>query len=188
MPMSSEDAPNSNQPDGQAMIAEILALLDKFSDRFDPADSEEWQWIAARSLNPLVTEVMQDATIMMLRVITAIGTLEPVNGITIATQFRIPKGTVSKVTRKLMQRNLVLTETLPQNKKEVYFRLTSLGREVYEVHAAFDQQMARGFTRFLERYSPAELQLLIRVLGDAIAVSFLTLGSQTSSPPGGSSQ
>jgi DNA-binding MarR family transcriptional regulator len=74
--------------------------------------------------------------------------------------------------------DLVIQESLPNNKKEILFRLTPLGREVFEVHRAFDEQMERGFLRFLQHYSVDELRLLTRVLHDATEASFLTLGLQ----------
>ena len=100
------------------------------------------------------------------------------NGATISTQFRIPKGTVSKVTRRLVASKLVRVESLPNNRKEILFRLTPLGRELFEVHRAFDEQMERGFIQFLRRYDASELRLLVRVLRDATEASFLSLGSQ----------
>ncbi len=130
-----------------------------------------------------MVELLQDATITTLRVLDAIGQLEPVNGITISEQFRIPKGTVSKITRRLLAKHLTSTESLPHNKKEILFRLTPLGRELFQVHRAFDEQMERGFIHFLQHYSADELQLLVRVLHDATEASFLTLGLQASSPP-----
>jgi len=62
----------------------------------------------------------------MLHVLDAIGRLEPVNGIIISKQFGIPKGSVSKVTRKLAAKNLIITESIPNNKKEILFRMTAL--------------------------------------------------------------
>ena len=110
--------------------------------------------------------------------IDAIGRTEPVNGITISEQFRIPRGTVSKITRRLLARNLIIQEFLPHNKKEILFRLTPLGREVFEVHRSFDEQMERGFIRFLQRYRAEELYLLMRVLNEATEASFLSLEQQ----------
>jgi DNA-binding MarR family transcriptional regulator len=112
---------------------------------------------------------------MALCVLDAIGQLEPVNGITISKQFRIPKGSVSKATRRLIAKKLITRESLPNNKKEILFRLTPLGRELFHAHRAFDQQMERGFVQFLERYNTDELRLLVRVLHDAIETSFLSL-------------
>jgi DNA-binding MarR family transcriptional regulator len=154
----------------------ILALLGQITKRFESEGNEEWQWLAQHSHNPLIVEFLHDSTATTLRVLDAIGRSEPVNGITISEQFRIPKGTVSKITRRLIARNLISQESLPKNKKEILFRLTPLGRELFQVHRAFDEQMERGFMHFLQRYSADELQLLVRVLQDATEASFLSLG------------
>jgi DNA-binding MarR family transcriptional regulator len=165
------------------LSAQILALLAQVTERFDSEEHEEWQWFAQHSSNPLIVELLRDSSSTTLRVLDAIGRLEPVNGITISEQFRIPKGTVSKVTRRLVAKNLIRQESLPKNKKEILFRLTPLGRELFQVHRAFDVQMERGFRRFLQRYSADELRLLIQVLHDATEASFLTLGLEAPSQP-----
>jgi DNA-binding MarR family transcriptional regulator len=180
---SSPHDPASTYAANDALIAEILTLLAKVTERFESGENEEWRWITQQSHNPLVVELLHDATITTLRVLDAIGRLEPVNGITISEQFRIPKGTVSKITRRLLAKHLISAESLPQNKKEILFRLTPLGRELFQVHRAFDEQMERGFMHFLQRYSAVELRLLVRVLHDATEASFLTLGLQAPSQP-----
>src|SRR5579871_1678362 len=180
MPGSSDDQA-SNRDEIAPLVAQILALLGKATDQSDSEEHGSWQWMAQHSQNPLTVDMIREVSVTAWRVIDAIGRLEPVNGITISTQFRIPKGTVSKVTRRLIAQNLVSTEFLPNNKKEILFRLTPLGREVFEVHRAFDAQMERGIVRFLQRYSADELRLLARILQDATEASFLTLGLQSSS-------
>ncbi len=170
-----------NHDETETLIAHILDLLAKVTERFDSEEHEEWQWLAQHSHNPLIVEILRDSTTKTLRVLDAIGRSEPVNGITISEQFRIPRGTISKITRRLVARNLIRQESLPKNRKEILFRLTPLGRELFEVHRAFDEQMERGFIHFLQRYSADELRLLVRVLHDATEASFLTLGLQASS-------
>jgi DNA-binding MarR family transcriptional regulator len=165
------------------LSARILALLGQVTERFDSDENESWQWFAQHSNNQLIVDLLRDSTTTTLRVLDAIGQLEPVNGITISEQFHIPKGTVSKITRRLVARDLIIQESLPKNKKEILFRLTPLGKELFEVHRAFDEQMERGFLRFLQRYNADELRLLTRVLHDATEASFLTLGLQAPSQP-----
>ena len=180
MAKATDDQPN-DRDDVAALSAEVVTLLAKVTGRFESEGNEEWRWIAEHSHNPLVVEILQDSTVTTLRVLDAIGRLEPVNGITISAHERIPKGTVSKITRRLILRQLISTEYLPNNKKEILFRLTPLGRELFEVHRAFDEQMERGFIRFLRHYAASDLRLLIRVLKEATAASFLDLGQET--PP-----
>jgi DNA-binding MarR family transcriptional regulator len=167
-----------NHTDTGAAIAEIMALLSKLSEQLEPENNETKQWMVQNSQNPKVAEILQDSTLMMLRVLDAIGQLEPVNGITISRQFRIPKGSVSKATRRLITKKLIEKESLPNNKKEVLFRLTPLGRELFDVHRAFDQQMERGLVRFLQKYDADQLQFIVGVLQDSIVTSFLELGAQ----------
>ena len=177
---ASEDH-SSNRDEAGPLIAQVLALLAKVTEKFDSQEGEGWQWLTKHSSNPLIVEILRDSTITTLRVLDGIGRLEPVNGITISTQARIPKGTVSKVTRRLIAQKLISTEALPNNKKEILFRLTPLGSELFQLHRTFDEQMERGFMRFLQRYTPDELRLLVGILEDATAASFLTLGLQAAS-------
>ena len=160
------------------IIAEIMALLPQATEQLEPEHAQTRQWMVQHCPNPVIVDMLQDSTLLMLRVLDAIGRLEPVNGITISKQFQIPKGSVSKTTRRLLTKRLIQQESLPNNKKEILFRLTPLGRELFEVHQAFDQQMERGFIRFLQRYDADELRLLMRMLQDSLKVSFLDLGAQ----------
>jgi len=170
--------PDSPVNDGKnadldSSIAEILRLLGKVTEKLEPDNNEMKQWVAEHFQNPVIVELLQDTTFMMFRVLDAIGQLEPVNGITVSKQFRIPKGTVSKTTRRLIAQKLAVKESLPDNKKEVLFRLTPLGKELFHAHRAFDQQMEHGFIHFLRRYDRTELQFLVRVLQDVAETSFL---------------
>jgi DNA-binding MarR family transcriptional regulator len=160
------------------LITEILALLGAATHQVESQQNESWQWLAeASSQDPLLLKALREMTITSLRVIDAIGRLEPVNGITISTHSGLPKGTISKVTRRLVAQNLVNGAHRLPNHKEIYFRLTRRGRELFTVHRAFDDQMERGIVRFLGRYQSDELRLLVRVLREASETSFLSLGA-----------
>jgi DNA-binding MarR family transcriptional regulator len=180
---SSSDEHSPNREEAQLLIAQVLALLGQVTAKFASQESEGWQWLTQHSPNPLIVDILHDLTPTAMRVLDSIGRLEPVNGITISTHVSIPRGTVSKVTRRLIAQKLVSIESRPNNKKEVWFRLTPLGSELSQVHRAFDEQMERGFMRFLQRYEFDELRLLIRVLREATEASFLTLGLQGPAAP-----
>jgi DNA-binding MarR family transcriptional regulator len=170
---NSDDTHVTSQDDKQPLMVSIMDLLSQLSDRFEPGDQEMKQWMAEHFPNPVLTDLLQETTLMMLRVLDAVGQLEPVNGITISKQFQIPKGSVSKSTRRLIAKKLIVQESLPNNKKEVLFRLTPLGQELFHAHRAFDQQMEKGFIQFMQRYEAHELSFIVRVLRDALGASFL---------------
>jgi DNA-binding MarR family transcriptional regulator len=179
------DAPGNSQDrraDPGSLIPEILGLLSVLSDKFEPGAGEMKQWMARNIANPAVAELLHDTTILGLRTLDAIGRLEPVNGITISKQFGIPKGSVSKITRRLIARNLVTKTALPNNKKEVLFQLTPLGKELFVAHRAFDRQMEQGFVQFLGRYNADELGLVARMLRDLSVTSWLGLKTTLEEP------
>lgn len=172
---SSEDQAE-RQPEFAPLIAQILALLAAAAHKVESEQNESWQWLAEHSHDPLLLQALREMTVTSLRVIDAIGRLEPVNGITISLHSGLPRGTVSKVTRRLIAQNLVSGAHQLRNHKEIFFRLTRRGRELFTVHRTFDEQMERGIARFLERYQLDELRLLVRVLQEAGETSFLSLG------------
>jgi DNA-binding MarR family transcriptional regulator len=169
-------APNKQR---DPIITEIMSLLSQVSEKLEPDNLGMKQWIIENYNNPKIAELLQDSTFMMLRVLDAIGRLEPVNGITIAKQFRIPKGSVSKATRRLIAKKLVKTESLPNNKKEILYRMTPLGKELFQAHRTFDEQMEKSFVQFLQKYDEEELRFMVRVLRDIKEVTFLNLESHS---------
>jgi len=164
--------PSLNKPQ-EAMVEEIMSLLSQSSEKLEPDNLGMKQWIIQNFKSPKIARLLQDSTFMMLRVLDAIGRLEPVNGITISKQFHIPKGSVSKATRRLIAKKLIKSESLPNNKKEILYRTTPLGKELFQAHRAFDEQMEKSFVQFLKKYDQEELSFIVRVLRDFTEVTFL---------------
>src|SRR5215211_1211593 len=163
--------------DTQSMITEIIALLSKVSEKFEPNNLGMKQWMIQSFNNPKITQLLEESTVMMLRVLDASGRLERGNCITISKQSRIPKASVSKATRRLIAKKLIKSESLPNNKKEILYRTTPLGKELFQAHRAFDEQMEEGFIRFLQKYDDEELRFIVSVLHDLTETSFLSPGS-----------
>lgn len=169
----SVSTPPADDPPIIPLPIQIIGLMGKATEHFEPDNNRMKQWMLEKFGDETLVDLLQDTTFIGLRVLDAIGQLEPVNGITISKQYRIPKGSVSKTTRRLVAKKLISQEALPNNKKEILFRLTPLGRRLFEAHRAFDQQMEKGFVRFLQKYEPDELRFIIRLLQDITESSFL---------------
>ena len=86
----------------------------------------------------------------------------------LAESFYMTKGAISKMTKKLIKKGAIENYQKPNNKKEVYFRLTSQGEVIHEVHkqmhkkfnerdkVVFDQISEDQFDvmlNFMEKYS-----------------------------------
>ncbi|WP_339812145.1 MarR family transcriptional regulator [Paenibacillus sp. FSL R7-0189] len=160
-------------PNKDILIKKLIEKIPQLQKRFQSEDDEEKAWLIQNCSNPLIIDFLQDSTVMMLHVIDAIGQLEPVNGTTISKQFGIPKGSVSKITRRLVQQEIIRTEFLPDNKKEVLFLTTSLGKEIFDLHLALHKQMNKGINRFLQRYNTDELLFIIQAFEDTLEASWV---------------
>ncbi|NOU85300.1 MarR family transcriptional regulator [Paenibacillus sp. LMG 31460] len=155
------------------LIKELLETVNEIQLKFQSEDDEEKQWLIQNSPNPVVAELMKEMTVMMLHVLDAIGKLEPVNGITISKQFGISKGSVSKITRRLVDKQIIFFEYLPDNKKEILFRTTSLGKQIYLLHEALHHQIDIGVNRFLQRYNEDELRFLVNAFRETLHTSWI---------------
>lgn len=162
-----------NLPNKDILINKLIEKIPQLQKRFQSEDDEEKEWLIQNCSNPLIIDFLQDSTVMMLHVIDAIGQLEPVNGTTISKQFGIPKGSVSKITRRLVQQEIIRTEFLPDNKKEVLFLTTPLGKEIFDLHLALHKQMNKGINRFLQRYNTDELLFIIQAFEDTLEASWV---------------
>lgn len=86
----------------------------------------------------------------------------------LAESLYMTRGAISKITKKLMEKGLIESYQKPDNKKEVYFRLTEQGIVIYKIHeelhnefkerdkAVFEQVTEEQFDMmlsFMEKYS-----------------------------------
>lgn len=58
----------------------------------------------------------------------------------LAESLYMTRGAISKMTRKLIKRGIIESYQKPDNKKEIYFRLTEKGQVIYKVHEALHKE------------------------------------------------
>lgn len=86
----------------------------------------------------------------------------------LAESFYMTSGAISKIAKKLIKKGILESYRKPDNKKEIYFRLTDQGETVYKIHeelhnafqerdkAVFEQVTEAQFDSmlsFVERYN-----------------------------------
>ncbi len=93
-------------------------------------------------------------------IIACIGANGSANGTFIAKTLNITKGSVSKTAAKLTEKNLINTERLPNNKKEIHYTLTRLGQELYRLHENMHGKAKDEFALKLEKFTAGELKTI----------------------------
>jgi len=86
----------------------------------------------------------------------------------LAESFYMTRGAISKITKKLIKKGIIESYQKPDNRKEIYFRLTEQGKTINKVHeelhkefqerdkAVFEQVTEQQFDsmlNFVEKYS-----------------------------------
>ena len=69
-----------------------------------------------------------------LNCLDCIGSMSLPNAARIAEAMEMTRSAISKILRKLTAKDAVASYQLPDNQKEIYYRLTPLGRELFKAH------------------------------------------------------
>lgn len=93
-----------------------------------------------------------------------IGKSELPNVTKIAENMQMTRGAISKMTKKLLAKGLIEKYTLESNKKEVYFRLTDSGMELYKEHEKRHMLWEQRDSQFLKRYSEEEIAIITKFM------------------------
>lgn len=114
--------------------------------------------------------VFEGITLAEAHCIDKIGSLDCVNVTKLAAEMGMTKGAISKISKKLLSKNLVGNYQKPENNKEVYFCLTEPGEEVYQEHKKCHYKAAQAKLAVLARYNETEQAAILRFLEDINAL------------------
>jgi Transcriptional regulators len=154
-------------------IDEVKDAFTEVQKKHASEDDEEKKWLIENCKNPVLLGYFKDFTVLMIHVLAAIGRYESINTINISKSINVPKGTVSKITRKLLEFGLIEKEPLPNNKKEYIFNITPLGKELYDLHEELHKKMELEINKFLKGYEVEELEFLIKFLKDFSSMTWI---------------
>lgn len=79
----------------------------------------------------------------------------------LAEAFYMTKSAISKLTRRLMNKGLIESYQKPDNKKEIYFRLTERGKSVNEIHKKLDEKFQERDSVVFEPVTDEQYETMI---------------------------
>jgi len=152
-----------------ALIADVNDLIGAVGDKFDDEEDgdAERDFMVARCPRRLHATVRSLPTLSM-HLLAGIAD-GPVSLVGLAARSGQLKGTVSKHVQRLVDAGMVVRSPIPGNRKEIELTLTADGELVTEAHRELHEEMDLGMRKFLQRYSAAELEVLVKVLRDLMA-------------------
>ncbi len=103
-------------------------------------------------------------------VIDCIERNDQINTTAIAKKLNITKGGISKITAKLLKKNMIELQRLPNNQKQNYYTLTPLGKRLFRIHEVLHKQAEAKFFALFSGYNQEQADFADKFLNDLIAV------------------
>jgi DNA-binding MarR family transcriptional regulator len=149
-----------------ALMADITELLSVVGDKFetDEQGDAERDFIVERC-PPRLEAVIRSLPTLSMHLLAHLSE-GPVSVVKLAARADQLKGTVSKHVQRLVEAGLVARTPVPGNRKELQLTLTEDGDLVVDAHQSLHDEMTKGLRGFLQRYSNAELETVVKVLRD----------------------
>ncbi|MCS7461277.1 MarR family transcriptional regulator [Paenibacillus doosanensis] len=121
-------------------------------------------WIVERITDDRLKKLVPRLSVSSLHILDVIHRHDGIKGVDIAREMDITKGTVSKITRKLLEQGLIRKTQLPDNLKEIYFSVTPLGAELAELHRLFHREQDQKAMELLASFDLASLEIVANFL------------------------
>jgi DNA-binding MarR family transcriptional regulator len=112
--------------------------------------------------------VLDGINLAEVHCIDQIGAMDGANVTKIADAMGMTRGAISKISKKLLAKELIESYQRPENNKEVYFRLTEPGRRVYADHRICHLKAQEKKLAILAGYSECEQVVILKFLTDII--------------------
>lgn len=91
-----------------------------------------------------------------------IGKNEDANVTKLAEDFYMTRGAISKLAKKLIAKGLIESYQKPENKKEIYYKLTESGWRIFDIHEKLHMEFSNRDKIVFEDFSKEELNIIIR--------------------------
>ncbi|MCI1945739.1 MarR family transcriptional regulator [Clostridium luticellarii] len=149
---------------------EIKSILNKITNIFDYITN--YAEIHEKYLKELLIKydyediLSKNLMLSEFHVIDCIGKNQLPNATFISKELDMTRGGISKITAKLIEKNLIKGNHLENNKKEIYYTLTTEGKKAFRIHKELHEIESRKFVNMLNRYNNEKLNIINKFLDD----------------------
>ncbi|WP_426445341.1 MarR family transcriptional regulator [Paenibacillus sp. S-38] len=107
-------------------------------------------------------------TLSEIHLVACIGDYSPINVTTLAEKTQLTKGSITRISKRLLELDLIKRQQINENKKEVYYTLTAAGQKVHRIHHRIHGEIEQRFLAFLDQYTPEQLAFARRFMKDLL--------------------
>jgi DNA-binding MarR family transcriptional regulator len=78
----------------------------------------------------------------------------------LAVRNGITKGAIAQITKKLLEKDLITAFQTPENRKEVYFELTVIGKKAVSGHERHHKRLNSGLSKYFDTLNDKDMQTI----------------------------
>ena len=140
------------------LIFQLESLLNQIST--EKHEEEIWRGVLEKG----EVEDVHKITLVECHVINYIGNNRLTNSVGIAHNMQITKGGISKITSRLLKKELIEAHRLEGNRKEVFYTLTPVGKKIFVLHEKLHAKVQARLENMLQKYNKKELNVISHFL------------------------
>jgi DNA-binding MarR family transcriptional regulator len=114
---------------------------------------------------PLMEERLKGYKNSEIHCIEYVGGTEDPNVTKLAESFYMTRGAISKLTKKLMEKGALESYRKPDNKKEIYFRLTARGSAVNRAHEQLHKEFLERDRTVFDQVTEEQIDSMLSFVG-----------------------
>ncbi len=142
------------------IISEMHILFTKAKERKYLADEKTLNEIIKKNYD------LDYISITEFYIISYIGKEEKVNGIKLSEKVGMTRGGISKAISSLIKKELIISYKDDENKKKIYYKLTPLGKKIYEIHKCKNEERNKQIINKISQYDKQEKDVIIKFIKD----------------------
>lgn len=146
----------------------LAERVDQFISRIMMENYEYEEKYLKKVLTEEKYKSLSDISLTECHIIDCIERNPLTNAVGIAQKMNITKGGISKITAKLLKKGLIEIYRMEGNKKELFYALTPLGKELFYVHKLMHDKIHEIIAGRLTRYTEGEIRIISRFFGELI--------------------
>ena len=114
---------------------------------------------------PEVELALKDYKLSEIELIENISLIPNANVTKLAAASYMTRGAISKLTKKLIAKNIIESYQSVENKKEIYFRLTTHGKKINNIHQELHQSFLQRDEEVFKYMTDEEFDTIFRFIG-----------------------
>lgn len=82
----------------------------------------------------------------------------------LADSFYVTRGAISKITQKLIKKGIIESYQKPDNRKEIYFRLTGQGKAIKRIHEELHKEFQERDKAVFEQVTEEQFHIMLSLM------------------------